>query len=120
MDAIKSFSTVHSRHDHVEDNQVDAIIIFPDYIHRLLTILGDYDTIAQFFKHGLGNINDHILIVNQKNGFGSIGKSLFCGNLSIYCLVRYWQINVECGSVFNFAIDGDDAGVIFNDSICRG
>jgi len=62
---IKSLSTAHARHDHIEDDQIDALPLFPVYIKGLATVFGGNDMIPQMVQEGRGYRDNPLFIVYQ-------------------------------------------------------
>ncbi len=86
-----------------------------------MAAIGDQDTITQCFQHRLPNLENHVLVVHQKDRPFAVldlvqfrSRTFFHGRL-----FRCGQVNVEGGALSFFSGDIDEATVVFDDAVDR-
>jgi hypothetical protein len=66
---VEDISPLQIRHDHVQDNQIDLLPLFPVDPERLLTILRREDPVSQHLQDFAHHFDIDVFIVDKKDGF---------------------------------------------------
>ena len=67
---LKRFGASHTGHEHIQDDQIDAVPLLAVNLQGLETAFGRQDLVPQLLQNPPGHQSDAVLIIHQENGAG--------------------------------------------------
>ena len=112
---VINIAATHIRHDHVQEHDVNLLLVIFKDLNRFFSASGRQDLIAQMLQHLLGDIQYHFFIIHKKNRFLSpyyfiLSFTLRPLRLALFPCRR--QIDIEGGPMTHFAINIDESTMI--------
>ncbi len=107
LQAGENPGAAHPGHDHVQYDQVDAFMVLPENLQGLAAAAGRQDGIAQGDQHLPGHVEDHLLVIDEQDGFAA-ARRLQRGFLDLGDrLVGGGQVDMEGAAAAFLALHGD-------------
>jgi len=120
-EALHKFISAHPRHHHVGDEEIDGVMKGLALLQRFKPVLAWDDLIAVEGKHLHDELANHPLVLGQKNGFGAAqGRSRRFQRNSLGDFIVTRQIDLDGGTLPQFAVAPDVAPALFNDAMHSG
>src|SRR5208283_370335 len=124
---IINIFAVHLRHDDVEKEQVDRVLVLEEFLQCFFSIGSLYDCIAVFDKYVTGKRSYCFIVLSDEDGLGSASDGLLSfitAQVLRICADNIcadeWQIYFKRCTLANSAIDCNITVVLLNNSIDGG
>ena len=119
---VGQVTAVHPGHDHISQQQIDAVGVFPGQVDGLLRRSSRQHGVPLKFEHDLRHFQDRRFIFHQQYGFVAAGRGhnriLNRQKFTWGCTLR--QVDLEGRSLSWLTVHGNEAVILLNRAVHRG